>query len=688
MRRAAALAAFACLLASGSAEAAQRCTFKGAKTLMKNDQARVFWVPGRGDERRVYFGCLRDRKPILLTADRGGATNSTWRLAGTWVAWHDISGSLVVRALAGPRLARVDVSRYTVRALELAPDGGLAWILGLGTIREVGGLAPGADVPTPLHVGERVRTESLTLRDGRVGYEVEGRARSDVLAAPVAPPTSKRVGPQGLDARFGDCGTLVPAAPPAGVLTEATQLAAAPDGRVVAAGTTTSSEDPERAVQDTFVVARLAGGRFDSSFGRSGVVQLPVAGPGDAQLTGAVVLADGRVVVAGHVAGHPVVMRLTAEGALDTTFGQGGVARDVVRSATVEDLAVSPSGGLLIAGQRDARWYVARLDADGALDRGFGDGGVVADTGAAPSTLAALGVAANGTIYAAGGGRASLLLTLAPDGAVLGRSSAPAPAVATLRALEVLPAGGVLAAGNADNVRGQGQLLLARFRANGRPLRSFGTRGAVLDPQLRTVRDVALDAEGRPLVSVALAPAPGSTVANTGIARFLATGRRDLGFGHLGFLGGTSSFGLTHHDLLDGADGTVLVAQDNAGAFAVSRIAAGAPATTENAGRSTVCAMATPTDLGAFTSRIDLSLRLRAPGPLRLDAVVVVGGRRIPAGRTTTFSPVLEGAVASVPLTSAAREALADARSARLVLSAGAPGGARTTHRATLSRGG
>jgi uncharacterized delta-60 repeat protein len=559
-------------------------------------------------------------------------------------------------------------------------------LLGLGSFREVGGLAPGAREPTPIHVGQRVRTASLTLTDGRVGYEVEGRARSVVLTAPSDPPTGQKVGPQGLDGRFGDCGTLVPASPPAGVLTEATQLAAAPDGRVVAAGTTTSSADPERAVQDTFVVARLAAGRFDSSFGRAGVVQIPVAGPGDAQLTGAVVLADGRVVVAGHVGGHPVVIRLTAAGALDPSFGQGGVARDVVRSATVEDLAITPSGALLIAGQRDDRWYVARLTADGVLDRDFGEGGVVADSGTVPSTLAALAVAADGTIYAAGGGRVSLLLTMAPDGAVLGRSSAAVPAVAAFRALEVLPAGGVLAAGTADNVRGEAQLLLARFRANGRPLRSFGARGAVLDPQLLLVRDVALDAEGRPLVSAGLAPAAGSAVANTGIARFLPTGRRDARFGHLGFLGGTSSFGLTHHELLAGDDGTVLVAQDNAGAFAVSRIAAGAPATGENSNRSSVCAMATPTDLDAYTSRIDLSLRLRAPGPLRLDAVVVVGGRRIPAGRTTTFSPVLEGAVAAVPLTTAAREALAGARSARLILTGGVPGGSRTTHRVTLTR--
>lgn len=691
MRRVAALAASACLLASGTAEAAQRCTFKGAKTLMKNGQARVFWVPGRGDDRRVYFGCLRDRRPILLTADRGAATNSAWRLAGTWVAWRDISGSLVVRALAGTRSARVDVSRYTVRALALGPDGALAWILGLEAIREVGGLAPGARVPTPIHVGQRVRSASLTLAGGRVGYEVEGRARSVVLTAPPAPPTGRKVGPQGLDARFGDCGTLVPAAPAAGVLTEATQLAAAADGKVVAAGTTTSSEDPERARQDTFVVARLDGERFDTSFARAGVAQLAVPGAGDARLTGAVVQGDGRVVVAGHVDGaggavEPVLMRLTADGTLDPSFGLGGVVRDVVRSATVQDVALAPSGALLIAGQRDGRWYVARLTADGTLDRAFGTNGMVADSGASPSALAALAVTPGGTIYAGGGGQVPLLLTLTPDGTVAGRASADVPAVGALRALQLLPGSGVLAAGTADNVRGQGQVLLARFRASGRPLRAFGRRGAILDPGLRDARDVALDSEGRALVSAALAAPPGGTVASTGVARYLATGRRDVAFGHRGFLGGTSSFGLTHHDLLPGADGTVLVAQDNAGAFAVSRIAAGAPATAANGRRSTVCAMATSTDLATFASRIDVSLRLRAPGPLRLDAVVVVGGRRIPAGRTTTFSPLLEGAVAAVPLTTAAREALAEARTARLIVSAGAPGGARTTHRVDLKR--
>src|SRR3712207_2982889 len=126
MRRLAATAAIVLFDATAPAEAAQRCTFKGAKMLMKNAQARAFWLKGTGDECRVYFGCLRDRKPILLTADRGTQANSSFRMAGTWVAWRDISGSLVVRALAGTRLARVDVSRYVLRAFELAPDGSAA----------------------------------------------------------------------------------------------------------------------------------------------------------------------------------------------------------------------------------------------------------------------------------------------------------------------------------------------------------------------------------------------------------------------------------------------------------------------------------------------------------------------------------------------------------------------------------
>jgi uncharacterized delta-60 repeat protein len=711
MPRPVAATALLCFLAlAGSAQAARspKCTFKGAKTVAKNDQVRLFWVKGRGPEQRVYFGCRLKAKPILLGADRIGVVpqvaNGSFRLAGTWVAWRQSTGdsaALLVRSLAGAkRSVKVDVSRYELRNLQLAPDGAVAWILGEGELREVGGVAANATEPTALAVAAGIDSESLVLAGGRVTWRTAEGQRRVKLRAPAAPPGGTSVGAQGLDGRFGDCGTLVPATPKAGPFTAATQLTRAPDGALVAAGTTTSKPGDDDAVQDTFVVARLdPAGRFQAGFGRSGIVQVRVpkpAGAREATLTGAVVQPDGKVVVVGHVAleqagrFRAVAMRFTTEGTLDTTFGNGGVVRNAIpatASSTIEDVALTDAGAPLVTGQRDGRWYVARLGETGALDPAFGTGGVVADKGESASRLAAVAVGKDGTIYAAGGTDTPLFLRLASDGTLLSLTSqAPAAAVA-LRAVEATADGGAVAIGSGANVRGGDQLVLARYGADGKPAPGFGSGGFVVDTQISDPRDVALAPDGGVLVSAHFLLDPGG-YAGDGLIRYTASGARDTSFGLRGAIGGTSSFGLTNYDILTGADGTAHVAQDNAGSFAVSRFAVAAPATAATRGRPTVCAMATALKIGPVvrTRKLDVSLRLRAPGNVKLDAVLEVGGRRIPAGTVTVFRPYTEGAVATIPLTTKAVAALRDASTAKLTIAGGAPGKSTKAYEATLTR--
>ena len=84
--------------------------------------------------------------------------------------------------------------------------------------------------------------------------------------------------------------------------------------------------------------------------------------------------------------------------------------------------------------------------------------------------------------------------------------------------------------------------------------------------------------------------------------------------------------------------------------------------------------------------RLDVSLRLRAPGQLRLQATITAAGKRLRAGSATVLRPFTEGAIASIPLSKAAVGLLRDVKRARLVVTAGAPGKARTTYRTTLTR--
>jgi uncharacterized delta-60 repeat protein len=533
-----------------------------------------------------------------------------------------------------------------------------------------------------------------------VSWTQAGVHRSAAITPPVAGPVGNAIGPQGLDGRFGDCGTLVPATPKPGVFTEATQLARAPGGALVTAGTTSSNPGADQPERDTFVVARFsAAGKFDSGFGRAGVVQVKVPRPSgarDATLTGAVVQPDGKVLVAGYVElpnpsnAQALLMRFTAAGVLDDSFGSGGIVRDAVpadASARIADLALTATGAILVTGQRDSRYFVARLTPEGSRDPAFGTGGLLADAGKEDSELRALAVAPDGTIFAAGGSGQPLLLRLTADGTVLSVSSDGPPALSALRSVELTGDGGVVASGVGRNIRATAQVLLARYGADGKPATGFDGDGFVLDPGISEPQDIAVAPDGSLLVTASFALNPGG-YSGSGLIRYSASGARDTAFGFRGALGGTSSFGLDNFDIVVSGDGTAHVAQDNGGAFAVSRFAVSAPAIAATTSRSTVCAMATATKLGPLVKagKIDVSVRLRAPGRLKLDAVVRIGNKDIPAGTITVFRPYTEGAVASIPLTRSAKAALARAQTAKLTLSGGAPGKATTPYTATLTR--
>ena len=144
-------------------------------------------------------------------------------------------------------------------------------------------------------------------------------------------------------------------------------------------------------VDDTFppanqpVVARLdADGVADPTFGTDGVV-LPPLGDG-AQFVDVAIDATGRVVAAGYaefVSGlDGAVVRLSDAGALDPTFGDGGVTRVVADPDRTQltALALSTDGRVVVAGGAGApasrAIVAARLEADGALDTSFGAAGI------------------------------------------------------------------------------------------------------------------------------------------------------------------------------------------------------------------------------------------------------------------------------------------------------------------------
>ncbi|WP_338023582.1 hypothetical protein [Archangium primigenium] len=103
------------------------------------------------------------------------------------------------------------------------------------------------------------------------------------------------------------------------------------------------------------LVAYTADGKPDNGFGTSGVVELTA--PADAldviDVSGLHVLPDGRFLVYADVRAEPVLLRFLANGALDTSFGTGGLMR-WPKTRLVLPLFIRPTTGpkLAVGGNR------------------------------------------------------------------------------------------------------------------------------------------------------------------------------------------------------------------------------------------------------------------------------------------------------------------------------------------------
>ncbi|MEY2441634.1 MAG: large repetitive protein, partial [bacterium] len=160
----------------------------------------------------------------------------------------------------------------------------------------------------------------------------------------------------------------------------ANTVAAMADGRALLAGGS----------GDSLVVVRLgAGGTPDPTFGAGGTVRLRL--PELERIVQLLAQPDGGVVViaGGRSTGTcfetPVaVVRLTAAGTLDGTFGEHGVATPKIGAYCFPRpaAALAADGSIVIAGStgvydRDLKPAVAKLTPAGRLDERFGGDGIV-----------------------------------------------------------------------------------------------------------------------------------------------------------------------------------------------------------------------------------------------------------------------------------------------------------------------
>ncbi len=157
---------------------------------------------------------------------------------------------------------------------------------------------------------------------------------------------------------------------------QANAVAIQPDGKIVVAGS--ANDGIKLAI---ILVRYTTQGALDNGFGANGIVTttLPEGGVSAQALA---LQSDGKIVAAGFGAGNFALARYTTSGALDPTFGTGGIVTVSVGTGQEwYDVAIQPDGKILVAGfcfneSYAADFTVARFTPEGILDNTFGAAGV------------------------------------------------------------------------------------------------------------------------------------------------------------------------------------------------------------------------------------------------------------------------------------------------------------------------
>jgi uncharacterized delta-60 repeat protein len=403
------------------------------------------------------------------------------------------------------------------------------------------------------------------------------------VAVPVAIAASGGKG--GVDPTFGTKGRVDVKV---GDLSEANAVLAQPDGKVVLAGFAADRlANPDAASNGDFLAIRLnRDGSPDKSFGAAGIVRTRID-PGDGKPSSAHAVAlalgpDGSIVLAGQIyrsgTDYPLAFaRLTPTGTLDTSFsGDGILTLEMGPNVSVNGVAVQPDGKIVAVGESGSGFLVLRLLPNGALDESFGSGGIVSTSVGDPAyrdAAAAVAVLGDGKIVVAGTADFNYLsytptvtdfalVRYLPDGKTdptFGSSGivvTPGPMAEGASGLAVAPDGKIIVAGSAGfpsagpRYPGSAGFHLARYLPSGALDATFGESGTVTTwfegtkayaQSLAYAQSVAVEPDGRILVAGTAFPPPPAD-AKFAVAAYEDNGTLDKTFGD----GGKRTYGTSY----------------------------------------------------------------------------------------------------------------------------------------------
>jgi uncharacterized delta-60 repeat protein len=201
---------------------------------------------------------------------------------------------------------------------------------------------------------------------------------------------------------------------------------------------TTPNQEPDRTDADFAIVGLTDTGTLDPAFGTDGVVIADINASGDnARTIGTG--ADGAILATGYSRDgdgivSPVLIRMSPQGVLDDTFGNGGIANHIILPGVTESYQVVPQGDdYILAGygrgddsEEKVDLVVYRFLADGSWDESFGIDGVTRlDLVGEDDRARNLTILPDGNILAVGSGKLdaddidAMVVMLDPDGALV-----------------------------------------------------------------------------------------------------------------------------------------------------------------------------------------------------------------------------------------------------------------------------
>lgn len=271
-----------------------------------------------------------------------------------------------------------------------------------------------------------------------------------------------------LDATYGTDG--VATTPPRALLA-CDAFTATPDGKAVCAYTDGSGNEG--------VVARFRrGGALDRSFGDGGFAITDRVH----FFASVAVQPDGRILAGSPAAGGGKIVRFTTDGALDATFAADGVLADVSADPPVDgrEIALQPDGKILVTATTRSQ-HLVRLKSDGTADPTFGRNGQSGRIGILDADIRNIALQPDGGIIIVGRvpGPLWLVARYNADGTLdrlfgeLGTVVSKQGPGATEAG--ILPDGRIAVGGRGPRVDGNFKLLV--YRPDGTPDRTFGTNG-------------------------------------------------------------------------------------------------------------------------------------------------------------------------------------------------------------------